>query len=99
MDQPLHIFTAQDPPFDRFHLLYNNTSNLHPCHPDLYPIHVPLSIMHTHLFNNTLSNRLNNHPLYINISPNNSRNIKRLNKKLFTTLKMYSSLIRLKRIG
>ena len=99
MAPPQRIYIVQDQLFDRFHLLYNNTSNLHPCHPDLYPIHVPLFIMHTHLFNNILSNKLNNHPLYINISPNNSRNIKRLNKKLFTTLKMYSSLIRLREIG
>ena len=92
MAPPQHIFTAQDPPFDLFHLLYNNTSNLHLCHLDLYPIHVPHSIMHTHHYNN----KLNNHRLYNN---NNNNRHNNNSQNPFITLKMSLSLIHLRGIG
>ena len=101
MAPPQHIYIVQGQLFDLFHLSYNNTSNLLLCHPDQYPIHAPLFIMHTLLYNNTRNNKLNNHHLYNSISNhhNNYHHINQINQKIFKPLKMYSSLIRLREIG
>ena len=83
--QPTYI--APDPQYDLCLPLYNNTSNLHLCHQDLYPILAHPSIMHT-----LHCSRTHNSKRWWYTKYSNSINYKQ--RLITTVLKMFSSLTR-----